>query len=134
MLTFKQYITEKWIRPTGSQEHDEVKFQSDAGAEGLDDIKNKQKYRNALRTGKTRVIPAYKMKGLQNTDAGGRSIKSFTKLHPKKKARVSRIVGGRRDIEMPIVRNKWIISGNTRATAKALRGEPITVLDIGKSK
>jgi len=136
VLSFKEFVTERWIRPTGDKEHDEVSYQAD-GDSSLNKLKDKQSYRNALRTGKEKIVPAYKWRkdNVDNTDAGERNIKSFQSLDAQKKSRVTKIVDGKRDIEMPIVHkkedgSKSLLAGNTRSSRLALLGKPTRTLEI----
>jgi len=113
----------KWTKPRGDSEYDEVETQ------GINHLRDKQKYKNAVRTGKVKTIPSYKWKDVENTDAAERSAKAFKSLHPAKQQRVLKAFGKGKS-EMPITVGKHLLAGNTRATRAALLNKPTKVLDI----
>ena len=126
MIRFKQYIQEKWIRPTGDTEHDEVEYQHAGGDKSLKNLRGKRQYRKAIERGKVETVPSYKWKHIQNTDAGERNVKTYHSLDPQKRSRVEK----QKHKEMPIVHGNKLLGGNTRATKSSMRNEPVKVLKI----
>ena len=113
----------KWTKPKGDSEHDEAEFQ------GISRLRDKQKYKNAIRTGKVKTIPSYKWKDIENTDAAERNTKTFKSLHPAKQERILKAFG-KGKAEMPITVGNRLLAGNTRATRAALLNKPTKVLSL----
>lgn len=137
MKSFKKFIEEMWTRPValGSRpnEYDEVQYQSSQSPR-LSSLNDVQKYRNAIRTGKEKIIPAYKWGKVNNTDAANRSALDFKNLDSLKQRRVTSQFA-RNKVEMPIVHQQsgqddHLVAGNTRASFASARGKPVRALTI----